>query len=152
MKRSVWFVAALTAIALLAKLPHPATDVGKLEPVQVVWIGNAEAGVAVRTDTGAVGVGGDLASAAQALRDGASGVVFLETAELLIIEEESLIVPELYEILRPSCRVCIGSGLDLTAAAAYLTVHPPNTTLAKIRAGDYALEELTMTEEGGSLG
>lgn len=147
MKRLAWFVLALAALTVLSRLPHPATDVGELEPVRVVWIGEA----GIRTDTGATGRGADLTTAVEELHDSASGVIFLETAEYVILEPGYRVGPELYEIFRPSCKVCVGSGADLVAAAAYLSVHPPDMTLSRLRAGEWGLQTLTITEEGGSL-
>ena len=38
MKKWLYFVGALAAIGILARLPHPAKDISKLEPVQLVYI------------------------------------------------------------------------------------------------------------------
>ena len=154
MKRWIWIPACLVALGILARLPHPATDIGKLEPVGLVRISIGENGIQIGTDTDAVGIGGDLAAAAKDLHDSTGKEVFLETADYLILPlEGNVTVSELLTLLRPSVRVCLGEGvMDLEAARAYLSVHEPAVTLYGLHAGEQGIETLTMNEGRGALG
>lgn len=138
MKRFILPLLALLALTTLVRLPSPATDVGKLEPVSTVQIIASYNGVRIRTDTGAEGVGPNLASAVEDLHADTDAYVFLDTADYLLLTN----VPDemtlrLCDYFRPSCRVCTIRGTpDLSFAAQYLTVHPLQTTLNDLRITD----------------
>lgn len=153
MKRWLYVLVALAAVGALSRLPHPAMDVGKLEPVAVVRVEIESGRYRVETDTGASGVGADLAEAVTALKESASGEVFLDTADFLLIDGnvgESLL--QLIEVFRPGCAVCrINGETDLDVAAKYLTIHRPEVTLAHLRAGQRNLQTLELSEGGGTL-
>ncbi len=150
MKR--WMVYALAVAAVLALRPRENMDVSNLLPVELLYI-NKEAGfIRVETDTGAVGVGRDLNSALQNLKDTAPGKVFLETADYLIVTEQTKgLLPALVEILRPAAEVCIGINAD-AQAAVYLKAHPPKTTLNDIRAGGREVPVLIKIKERYQFG
>ncbi len=147
-----WMLPALViAGGLLLRLPTPAVDVAKLEPVELVFVTQEAGAVTVQTDTGARGSGDSLAHAVERLREGADGVVFLDTAVYLLVSRE-LNAVELCQIFRPDCQVCYGQpGMELEGAAAYLDVHPPRLRLWELRAGAILTETLAQTEGGWSL-
>lgn len=135
MKKWLYLIGALAAVGFLSRLPHPARDISKLEPVRAVYLYMDNGLLCMETDTGDSGTGGSLAEAAGNMRENAAGEIFLDTAEFLILHREVSITPEFYALLRPSCKVCrVENPPDLTAAADYLSAHPPETTLARIRA------------------
>ena len=141
--------AVLTAALLLSGENGAGTDIAKLEPAQVLWVEESAGYVSVSTDIGQSGRGTDLAAAVRDMEQAASGTVFLDTAEYLLLSpsaEEWL--PELAELLRGSCRVCLVEGTaDLEAVGAYLAVHKPGVTLRDCRKGSYGLPLLSVEGE-----
>ena len=135
MKKWLCLAAALAAIGVLSRLPHPARDISKLIPVQAVYLYYDQGELHIETDTGDHGSGPDLAAAAEDLKARASGELFLDTAEFLLLASDVPITEEFYTLLRPSCRVCYTEARpDMSAAAKYLSIHKPELTLAKVRA------------------
>jgi hypothetical protein len=135
MKKWLLFLAVLTAVAILSRRPHPARDVAMLEPVQVVYIYQADGTLCIETDTGAAGSGKNLTEAAADLKASASGEIFLDTAEFLLIDPEVTVTADFHTLLRPTCGVTFTHATpDLTAAADYLTIHRPSVTLLELRA------------------
>lgn len=134
MKKWLYLTAVLAAVGVLSRLPHPARDISRLEPVRAVYLYMEAGMLCIETDTGGFGSGADLTEATADLRAGADGEIFLDTAEFLILNPEVPPAPDFYTHLRPGCKVCYtDTAPDLTAAAEYLAVHPPETTLAHLR-------------------
>ncbi len=135
MKKWLYLTAALAAVGVLSRLPHPARDISKLEPVRTVYLYTEAGDLCIETDTGDSGTGADLMEATSDMKANADGEIFLDTAEFLILAPEVAITPDFYTLLRPGCKVCYTDAApDQTAAADYLSVHPPETTLAHLRA------------------
>jgi hypothetical protein len=65
-------------------------------------------------------------------------VIFLETADYLIVKQGSeAILQQVYDILRPSCKLCAGASMpDMKKAAMYLAYHESPVTLR-----EYQVEE-----------
>ena len=134
MKKWLVFAAAVTAVAILYRRPHPARDVARLEPVQAVYIYQKNGTLCIETDTGAAGSGKTLTEAAADLKASASGEIFLDTAEFLLIDPEVTITTDFHTLLRPTCGVTFTHATpDLQAAADYLTIHQPFVTLLELR-------------------
>ena len=134
MKKWLVFAAAVTAVAILSRRPHPARDVARLEPVQAVYIYQKNGTLCIETDTGAAGSGNTLTEAAADLKASASGEIFLDTAEFLLIDPEVTITADFHTLLRPTCGVTFTHATpDLQAAADYLTIHQPFVTLLELR-------------------
>ena len=134
MKKWLVFAAAVTAVAILSRRPHPARDVARLEPVQAVYIYQKNGTLCIETDTGAAGSGNSLTEAAADLKASASGEIFLDTAEFLLIDPEVTITADFHTLLRPTCGVTFTHATpDLQAAADYLTIHQPFVTLLELR-------------------
>lgn len=128
------YAAALLALGLLTRLPHPARDIAKLEPVQLVYIYKEMDHLCIETDTDHRGAGRDILEAAADLRSKADGEIFLETAEFLLLEEDVIVTADFFTLLRPGAGVVYtGERPDLTAAAEYLSIHPPEHTLRELR-------------------
>lgn len=135
MKKWLYIAAALAAAGLLARLPHPAKDISRLEPVQILYVYEEAGKICIETDTGAEGSGRNLTEAAEAMRAGASGEIFLETAEFLLLEPDVGLTAEFFRLLRPGCGVVYTVRRpDLSASAEFLTIHPPKTRLRDLRA------------------
>ena len=128
------YAAALLALGLLTRLPHPARDIAKLEPVQLVYIYKEMDHLCIETDTDHRGAGRDILEAAADLRSKADGEIFLETAEFLLLEEDVTVTADFFTLLRPGAGVVYTRERpDLTAAAEYLSIHSPEHTLRELR-------------------
>jgi hypothetical protein len=136
MKKWLVFAAAVTAVAILSRRPHPARDVARLEPVQAVYIYQKNGTLCIETDTGAAGSGNTLTEAAADLKASASGEIFLDTAEFLLIDPEVTITADFHTLLRPTCGVTFTTAPpDLQAVSEFLSVHTPKRTLLALRIG-----------------
>lgn len=135
MKKWLLLIGALAAVGFLSRLPHPARDIAKLEPVRVVYLYMDQGRLCIETDTADYGSGRNLTEATDDLRTRADAEIFLDTAEFLLLSPEVTISPDFYTHLRPACKVCYTEmAPDLEAAAEYLAAHPPEITLARLRA------------------
>lgn len=135
MKKWLLLIGALAAVGFLSRLPHPARDIAKLEPVRVVYLYMDQGRLCIETDTADYGSGRNLTEATDDLRTRADAEIFLDTAEFLLLSPEVTISPDFYTHLRPACKVCYTeTAPDLAAAAEYLAAHPPEITLAHLRA------------------
>ena len=124
-------------------------DVADLEPVQTVYLAMEGELVTVQTDTGAKGVGYDLKEALRDLQDTTSGFIFLETADyLLVVLQQECMIPQMEQILRPSCRVCLVTGQpDLEKATVFLKIHSPQVVMKDYLLGQQRLQTLQAGEE-----
>ena len=130
---------AFLAAAILSRLPHPAVDIARLDPVRAIYLYMDGATMTIETDTGTTGTGADLESAYAALRNNADREIFLDTAEFLILDTHVPITEVFYELLRPTTRVVFSDEKpNLETVSDYLTIHPPDLTLAKLRAKNSA--------------
>lgn len=151
MKKWMWLF--LAAGILLSRVEHTGTAIDLLEPAQVVRITVEDEETSIETDTGAKGIGKDLTAAVENLHSSSPTVVFLETAEYLIVNERAVEeLPEVYELLRPSCQMCVSDGeLDLKEAGSFLKTHSSGVTLLQYRAEPVQLPKLYCQEGRGQL-
>ena len=135
MKKWLLLTALLITVAILSHRPHPARDVAKLEPVQVVYVYSNGGNLCIETDTGARGTGKTLTEAADHMKASASGEIFLETAEFLLLAPMIQVTEEFHTLLRPTCMVTRAETMpDLQVVSDYLTIHTPPITLSELRA------------------
>ena len=131
-------VALISIIGIAGFLPFSGTDVAKLHPVEVLIVDSTNEGIMIRTDTGLYGVGENVDSAIEDLKRSASGEIFMETANYILLRKESEhFLSEFYMHLRPACQVYIleGEG-ELKNVAKYLEVHPSKATVLSYRQGE----------------
>lgn len=128
-----WIIYMLLLLGV-AMLPTEATDVGRLIPVEVVAVSENKGTATVKTDTGDIGIGADLGEAFRNMEDTAAGVLYLDTAEYLILEEGmEQQLPLLQQYLKENVRVCYGDEeISLKGIASYLSVHRPDLRLGEI--------------------
>ena len=135
MKRALYLAAALTAIGVLARLPHPARDIAKLKPIRAVCLYRDGGALTIETDTGDSGSGPTLTEAYTDMKSRADGELFLDTAEFLVLDPAVPVTPDLWDLLRPACQVIFSNEpQDLNTVCEYLTIHPTERTLARLRA------------------
>ncbi len=147
MKKWLIFLGAMLAAGLVLRIPHPATDLSELEPIEVVAVRQSEKGIEIETDTGAIGRGDNLTLAVDDLKEHSMGKVFLDTADYLLLELDDGNYEQFYSVFRPGCRVCLSDGVqDLSKAGVFLQTHKPQNSLIGIRAGERTLDELVERE------
>lgn len=100
-------------------------DVAKLRPVEVIAVYQSGDGVIMVTDTNDVGTGVDAVTALENMRRTSPAVIYLDTAEYLIIgpgaEGE---VEKIHRELKGSVKLCRFKGnIDLKQVGQYLSVH-----------------------------
>lgn len=118
----------LLYIGILASLllaPVKRLDVAKLEPVQTVAISVSDNQVVLETDTKNKGRGETVQAAIEDLEKHTPGVIYLDTAQYLLITEEALQYAASVEpYLRQSVKVSLWDGQGSVAdAAKYLSVN-----------------------------
>ena len=86
MKKVLLIVIAIVIAAMAGFLPFNGTDIGKLHPVEVIRIATENGSVYIETDSGISGVGENLEEAIYDMKQSASGHVFLETANFVLID------------------------------------------------------------------
>lgn len=132
MKRFMIYMALLAALLLL---PEHGTDIGRLRPVGLVQLYKENENLFIVTDTGDSGVGITIDAAFENLEDTTSGVIFLDTADYLLVSRTAIQeVQGLQQYLKPSIYVCIADKkIDPKQAAEYLAVHKPTFRLKNQR-------------------
>lgn len=151
MKHWVWYLVGLLVASVVFGRPFAATDVAKLQPVQVIAVSVDTDSVAVQTDTGDWGTGATLAEALVDLMRTTPGYVFLETAQYLLVTPAAApLLEELSFYLRPGCSVyMLQDDLELTELAPYLSAHNSDISLRDCMEGECRLPRLV--KEGGRV-
>ena len=118
-------------LALLLLAPIQRLDIAKLEPVQTVAISVSDGQVVLETDTKNKGQGATVQAAIEDLEKHTPGVIYLDTAQYLLITEEALQYAASVEpYLRRSVKVSLWDGQgSVEDAAKYLSVHSKLPTL-----------------------
>lgn len=114
----------IVVLALLFLAPVERLDVARLEPVQTVAISREADTIVVQTDTDNKGIGKTVDQAIENLEDTTPGVIYLDTAEYLLVAENAQdIVHALRSYLTPSVKVALWDGEgSVQSAAKYLGV------------------------------
>lgn len=128
MKRIVLYIGI---IALVFAAPVEHLNVGELIPVQVVAISEENGWTVIETDTGDKGIGANAQKALKNLKDTASGKIYLDTAEYLLLGKNTAKAAEdLRSELKPSVKLCkTAKSLDLKETAKFLNTHGKLTKL-----------------------
>lgn len=142
MKKSIIYILLLGALFLF---PLQGEDVGELLPVEVVHLYREGDMIVITTDTEAAGRGETVDAALDNLKATTAGIVFLDTADYLLIDEGvATDVIALKKHLKPSVRVCKAMAeVDLKEAAVYLAVHRPKLKLKEYR-DDLGVQQLVI--------
>ena len=143
MRKVILYILLLGAAALL---PPEGTDVGELLPVELISIYKEADTVIIDTDTGASGTGETILAAILDLKATASGNVFLDTADFLLISDlDDQETEALKGILKPSIRLCETEGrVDPARAVQYLRIHKPEQRLHEWTAAKHP-QQLTIS-------
>lgn len=119
--RIVLYIAILASLFFL---PLERLDIAHLEPVQTVAVKRTAEGVTLLTDTGNQGFGKTVAGAIADLEEKTPGVIYLDTAQYLLLTEDAIAAAEeLRTSLKPSVYVCVWDGEgSVEGASKYLSV------------------------------
>lgn len=111
-------------LALLFLAPVDRLDVAQLEPVQTIAVSRVEGNVVIQTDLDNKGIGKTTELALQELERTTPGVIYLDTAEYLLVAENALdTVNVLRSYLAPSVKVTVWDAEgSVNGAAEYLAV------------------------------
>ena len=122
MKRIIIYCLLLGAVLAI---PVEKLDVGKLEPVQAVWMYTAADKIVLETDTEDRGSGRSVDEALADLENRCKGIIYLDTAQFLLVSENSVDhIPALGHYLKGSVKVCQWEGKGSVAdAAKYMAAH-----------------------------
>ena len=129
----LYFLAAV-ALTVLFGLPFREYDAARLLPVRTVQAARTADGVKIVSEVGEA-EGASWTEAVAALRESASGDVFFDTAEQLVVCAPSLL-PEILDSgeLRPSAQVYFADELtDPEGLNEYLSAHESELTVADVR-------------------
>lgn len=120
--------------------PLNRVDVAELLPIQAVAVYMDGNSVVLETDTKHTGAGDTAEQALAALKKNTPAVVYLDTAEYLLVSEDAVsYVDSLRPFLKPSVRVCICQAKGIVSdAAKYLDVHQKLPKLREWTTENYA--------------
>ena len=122
-------------LALLPLAPVQRLDVAKLEPVQTVAVSAENGQVIIQTDTDNKGVGTDVHEALKDLRTNTPGVIYLDTAEYLLVTESAIdLMEQLGGYFHSSVRVSLWDGQgSVEEASKYLSVREAGAKISHWR-------------------
>ena len=148
MRRIIVYI-ILAAVALL--VPVKRNDLGKMKPVEVVYLNMEDDHLIIMADTGDWGGGADVQEALHELKETAAGIIYLDTADYLLLSSGTeRFMQDLSYYLKDDVRICLAEGeVDLRDAGYYLKVHEPQSRMCDWKDG-HRLEILTV-EEGGRM-
>lgn len=131
----IFVLAAAAILTGLFGLPFREYDTAKLLPIQTLQA-DVQGGKVVLLSEAGRGEGENFLQAVEDLRKNASGDVFFDTAEHLLLCDDALLSQILEsELLRPAAQVYFTSGLRETRGLSeYLSAHPSELTLSLLRA------------------
>ena len=111
-------------LAALFFAPVERLDVAKLEPVQAVAVYKENGMVVLETDTEDKGAGKTAKEALENMKQSTPSVIYLDTAEYLLVAEEAQGEEEtLRQYLKSSVKVSDYYGGSVKEAAKYVDVH-----------------------------
>lgn len=121
-------------LTLLFGLPFRTVDTQRLLPLLTIQVAREDGAVRLRSEAGE-GVGADWGAAVADLRAQASGEVFFDTAEHIVVCDRDLL-PQILRsgVLRPAAQVYFADAFrDVEGLDAYLSAHPSGVTVAQLQ-------------------
>lgn len=121
-------------LTLLLGLPFRTVDTQRLLPLLTIQVAREDGAVRLRSEAGE-GVGADWDAAVADLRAQASGEVFFDTAEHIVVCDRDLLPQLLHSgVLRPAAQVYFADAFrDVEGLEAYLSAHPSGVTVAQLQ-------------------
>lgn len=139
MKKLFMLLLAAAVLCALGLLPFRAEDAAKLLPVKTVIVTRSGDAYTVDVGAGVRAVGRTLSEALERLREEVSGLVFLPTAEQVVLTEPAEEAAEAVaesDAFRPAAGICTTPlpCPDAELLEAYLAAHPLKTSVLDLRA------------------
>lgn len=117
-------ILSVVILALCLVAPVKRLDVEKLQPVEAVAVYMEGGRVVLETDTQDKGMGNTALEALEDMKEKALSVIYLDTAEYLLVEEAAAVYAEaLRPLLSGSVKVGEYLGGAVKEQAAYYEVH-----------------------------
>ena len=122
MKRMIVYIAILASLFVV---PVEQMDVSQLIPVKVVSLYKENGYCVVQTDTENVGIGDTVQQALENLKTTASGIIYLDTAQYLLLTDDAKdMVQSLRQKLKPSVKLCqMQMPIDMETVSEFLDSH-----------------------------
>ena len=135
MKRILLYIVILAGVLLV---PVQRLDVGKLKPVQAVWISKEGDRIILKTDTEDVGTGATVEEAFEDLEANCIGIIYLNTAQYLLVSDSAAdLISPLSQHLKGSVDLCKWDGQgSVEDAAKYMAAHKNGCRLKDWKAGE----------------
>ena len=127
--------AALAVAAFL--VPTTPQELGRLKPVEVIKVDVQGSQIRIETDTDDAGQGKTVEQALTDLRAGASGTIYLDTAQYLLVPEgrKDLII-RMAPYLKNAVQLCCWEGeILMEEVGQYLDCHSPELALKEYKPG-----------------
>ncbi len=123
-------------IVLVFMAPVSKEDIGDLEPIQAIWLSIDDGDVVLKTDTEDFGTGGTVEAAIQTMKKNSEGVVYLDTAQFLLVSENAVEqIENILPHLKSSVKICLWEGNDVASAARYMQSHNMGYKMKELNAG-----------------
>ena len=124
-------------LGLLFLAPLERADVAKLLPIQAVAVYLEGEEVVLETDAAYMGRGDSVEAALSKLKDTTPAVVYLDTAEyLLVTEDATFCIDQLRQVLKPSVKVCVCQAAGrVQETVKYLEIHSNLPKLSQWKEG-----------------
>ena len=134
MRRMIVYLGILAAVFWAS---DPGTDIGMLIPVETVFIQKLENEIVIETDSGDRGTGATMKQAAEDLKEKAHGVIYLDTADYLILNRKAeILLPQLQKNQKQEVALCeADEQIDVEKAASFLRAHTPQLKLSDWSSG-----------------
>ena len=134
MRRMIVYFGILAAVLWAG---DPGTDIGMLIPVETVFIQKLENEIVIETDSGDRGAGATMKQAAEDLKEKADGVIYLDTADYLILNREAeALLYQLQSNQKQEVALCETEGqINVEEITPFLRAHKPQLRLSDWRAG-----------------
>ena len=111
-------------LAALLFAPLERVEIANLEPVQGVWMYVEDEKIVLETDTEDKGVGTTAEEALMNMKQKSAGIIYLDTAQYLLVKNAEHQISTLEGYLKDSVRVCCWDGDgELAEAVAYADAH-----------------------------
>lgn len=134
---------------LLLLLPQRGTELGKLLPVETLFIEKEAGEYVLSADAGGTARGKSLKAAVENLQRSAPGEIFLDTADYVLLTRETMdCIGELSAFVCPGTQVYVAEqGVCFEKIGDFLRTHGPEAPLYRVKKGEIEIPILCAEEE-----
>lgn len=125
----------VTLLGLFGLSPFPAHEIAEMKPAELLCLQSADGGVLAKTEEALSAWGGDTEEALAKLRMAASGELFFQTVENLVLSDLSVDAQVLTGMgVRPGTAVYTAEAVeDVETLNEYLKAHSAGVTLGMLQ-------------------